>query len=416
VWGWGFAHVVHGFWCVLRLCASLRLQTMAPVKLPVGYKCRLFGSSRNSLGLGGYGCDHSDGRSANSIPPRTPAEGEVNAAPAGPSAVQVTVISSDDDKSSPTLLIGIEGSTLVLSICIKGDSNICVSSTAPKKRKADSGRCSSYDSNRQFQDVWAAKLPWVKPHLDGEGVLVAVNCKICSAINGKPKLIVPKWDNLEKHMGKRRALVDLPKKGAKKGQCYWDKNCKHVKNQELFVSRKADTVLQMVRNTIVGESRRKFVQLAMLFHVLSHGCPMMEYEALRDLLKCLKTKHLPTKHWSDNSGWELAEYMHLVVLEKLKATVRSARFIAISCDEVTSCDSGQWLSLHAYVIVDWIRVPVLLHLSKIQDQGADALTEVIIRALMSEGGLSREEIGKKLICFGIDGVSVFQGASNGCIA
>jgi hypothetical protein len=47
---------------------------MAPVKLPVGYKCRLFGSSRNSLGLGEYGCDN-DGRSANSIPPGTPAEG-----------------------------------------------------------------------------------------------------------------------------------------------------------------------------------------------------------------------------------------------------------------------------------------------------------------------------------------------------
>ena len=87
------------------------------------------------------------------------------------------------------------------------------------------------------------KLPWEEPHLDGEGVLVVVNCKMCSAINEKSKLIVPKWDNLKKHMEKRQALVDLPKKGAKKGQSYWDKNCKHVKNQELFVGRKADTVL-----------------------------------------------------------------------------------------------------------------------------------------------------------------------------
>jgi hypothetical protein len=287
---------------------------MAPVKLPVGYKFRLFGSSRNSLGLGEYGCDN-DGRSTNSIPPGTPAEGEVNVVAAVPSAVHVTMISSDEDKSTPAVLIGIEGSTPALPICIEGDSSVCASSTAPKRRKVDSGRCSRYDSNRQFHDVWAAKLPWAEPHLDGEGMLVAMNCKICSAINGKPKLIVPKWDNLEKHMGKRRALVDLPAKGTKKGQSYWDKNCKHIKNQELFVSRKADTMLQMVHNTIIGESRRKFVQLATLFHVLSHGRPMTEYEALRDLLKCLKTKHLPAKHWSDNSGWELAEHMHLVVLE-----------------------------------------------------------------------------------------------------
>lgn len=106
----------------------------------------------------------------------------------------------------------------------------------------------------------------------------------------------------------------------------------------------------------------------------------------------------------------------MVVLKKLKETVRSTRFLAISCDEVTSCDSGRWLSLHAYVVLDWVRDPVLLHLSKVQGQGADALAEVMVRALMTKGRSSRKEIGQKLICFGADGVSVFQGVSNGCIA
>lgn len=96
--------------------------------------------------------------------------------------------------------------------------------------------------------------------------------------------------------GEERALVNLPKKSIKKGECYWDKSCKRAKNQELFASRKSDTVLQMVQNTIVGEGRRKFVQLATLFHVLSRGRPMTEYKALRELLKCLRTKHLPAKH------------------------------------------------------------------------------------------------------------------------
>ena len=88
--------------------ASLRLQTMALVKLPVGYKCRLFGSSRNSLGFGKYGCDYSDGYSTNSIPPRTPVEGEVSATAAESSAVHMTVISNDEDKSTLALPIGIE--------------------------------------------------------------------------------------------------------------------------------------------------------------------------------------------------------------------------------------------------------------------------------------------------------------------
>jgi hypothetical protein len=53
----------------------------------------------------------------------------------------------------------------------------------------------------------------------------------------------------------------------------------------------------------------------------------------------------------------------------------------------------QWFSLHAYVVIDWIHILVLLYLSKIEGQGADALTKVIVRAPMLEAGLSREKIG-----------------------
>ena len=42
----------------------------------------------------------------------------------------------------------------------------------------------------------------------------------------------------------------------------------------------------------------------------------------------------------DNSGWELAKHMHLIILDKLKDTMRAACFIAISCNEVTLCNSG----------------------------------------------------------------------------
>jgi hypothetical protein len=34
------------------------------------------------------------------------------------------------------------------------------------------------------------------------GVLVFMKCVICEAIIGVGKHIMPKWDNLEKHMGK----------------------------------------------------------------------------------------------------------------------------------------------------------------------------------------------------------------------
>jgi hypothetical protein len=68
-----------------------------------------------------------------------------------------------------------------------------------------------------------------------------------------------------------------------------------------------------------------------------------------------------------------------------------------------------------YVVLDWVRVPLLLNIAKVEGQGADSLFAMIESALLEEGGLSREEIGKKLICFGADGVNVFQGHHNGCI-
>jgi hypothetical protein len=36
--------------------------------------------------------------------------------------------------------------------------------------------------------------------------------------------------------------------------------------------------------------------------------------------------------------------------------------------------------------------------------------EVIMNSMMKGGGLSKEKLFKKLLCFGVDGVNVFQGS------
>jgi hypothetical protein len=41
--------------------------------------------------------------------------------------------------------------------------------------------------------------------------------------------------------------------------------------------------------------------------------------------------------------------------------------------------------------------------------GSDNLTKIIMEALMIGGGLPRNQIAQKLICFGVDSVNVFQG-------
>jgi hypothetical protein len=50
----------------------------------------------------------------------------------------------------------------------------------------------TYELNRHFQDTWALKLPWSKWVLRVGGKVVLVQCKICTQIEGRKKLLVLK--------------------------------------------------------------------------------------------------------------------------------------------------------------------------------------------------------------------------------
>lgn len=68
-----------------------------------------------------------------------------------------------------------------------------------KKRKQ------AYELNRKFQASWAAKLPWAESVLSEDGLVTHVQCKICTKVSGKDKLLVPKFDSLCKHAGRKKA-------------------------------------------------------------------------------------------------------------------------------------------------------------------------------------------------------------------
>jgi hypothetical protein len=56
----------------------------------------------------------------------------------------------------------------------------------------------------------------------------------------------------------------------------------------------------------------------------------------------------------------------------------------------------------------WTRVPILICVDWIVDgSSSNNLIKVIMNFMMKGGGLSREELFKKLLCFGVDGVNVF---------
>jgi hypothetical protein len=94
--------------------------------------------------------------------------------------------------------------------------------------------------------------------------------------------------------------------------------------------------------------------------------------------------------------------------------VQKARFISNFANEVTTMDYQSWLGVHVYLVTDWKHNPILLTLEQLVNGGiVNNLTKVIVDSVLQYGGLSKFDLVSKLINFGANGISVFQGAKNG---
>jgi hypothetical protein len=97
----------------------------------------------------------------------------------------------------------------------------------------------------------------------------------------------------------------------------------------------------------------------------------------------------------------MAEFMHQEVLKVTKATMGVVHYVALSCDEVSIVDNQFWLSMHCYVMYNWVRIPILIFLDRVvEGSRSDNLTKVIMKALMIGGGVLKDQIAQKLICLG----------------
>jgi hypothetical protein len=110
----------------------------------------------------------------------------------------------------------------------------------------------------------------------------------------------------------------------------------------------------------------------------------------------------------------MSEHIEGVVLHALKTLLKGSSIFPLSTDEVIAIDMTYWVSVHTHIMEGWERVPHLLHILYVSEPGTvDHLIEHIMLALMREGNLTREEIACKLVCFGADGMSTFQGYKTG---
>jgi hypothetical protein len=141
---------------------------------------------------------------------------------------------------------------------------------------------------------------------------------------------------------------------------------------------------------------------------------MTDYENMSKLLQFLGAPNYPRMHWSGNTSWEMATNMHEVVMNKIRNLVQSVQFISLSCDEVTTCDQQSWVLIHAYVVQGWQKNLLLLSLQQVVDGAtSNNLKCILVDVLVLYGDLTQESIASKLITFGVDGMSVFQGVRIG---
>jgi hypothetical protein len=248
--------------------------------------------------------------------------------------------------------------------------------------------------------------------LGRDGSVTQVRCQICSEVEGREKLLAPKLDGLWKHAGRRKALMNFG--GVKKGDHFFLATNQHVRNERRYFARVGDSIAVQVAAGFVKERKRKLVQFRLLFWILSQGRPMFDYEACRDLFQQKQVPDCPKKHWSTVAGWDMADSMGAVLANHTKKIISQARYFAISADEVTTVDHESWLSVHIYLCIGFSRVSVLLGLfCLVQGNGASALKEAIITCISCHGGLSENVVAERMVSFGADGVSVFQGSRTG---
>jgi hypothetical protein len=60
--------------------------------------------------------------------------------------------------------------------------------------------------------------------------------------------------------------------------------------------------------------------------------------------------------------------------------ITTSHCLALTCNEITTIDNVSWINVHAYVMVDWDRVPILISLEHVTKcKRSNNLTKTMLR-------------------------------------
>jgi hypothetical protein len=103
-----------------------------------------------------------------------------------------------------------------------------------------------------------------KIHSGFNGRVHKAKCKVWRKIKGYNKLFVLKLNFLWKHIGQRQATTTILNVGAIR-EHYFSKTNQHVFNENLYVSKDRDYVMQQVVAKIVVEGKKRLFILYLSF-------------------------------------------------------------------------------------------------------------------------------------------------------
>jgi hypothetical protein len=127
----------------------------------------------------------------------------------------------------------------------------------------------------------------------------------------------------------------------KVGEHYFLKSNAYVIDEKFYFAKGLEAVLEQITHgaTQFLDKRKKIMQFVLIFHLLNHGHPMIEYTIMQTLSMKLNVPNNPMKLWSNGSRWEMTNYMFKQVLKQTHIIVIGASFISLSVNEVIIVDN-----------------------------------------------------------------------------
>ncbi len=99
----------------------------------------------------------------------------------------------------------------------------------------DEKKTSNINVNEKFQKIKALKMQWVEPNFIEARLVTSMKCHVYSKIEKKDKVLVVKWDSIEKHASKKKAP---------NGKWFMDPKCGHAKNEIAYAQLSTTIVFQ----------------------------------------------------------------------------------------------------------------------------------------------------------------------------